>query len=92
MTGRRRWSATAKAEPEPVVERAAPSRGMRFLVDQCLSVELAEPVTDAGHDVTRLRNLGMQRAQGPEVTGQPTPSGAVEGTAARRSHGRLGPG
>ena len=40
---------------------------MRFLVDQCLSVELAEALTDAGHDVTHLRNLGMQRAKDPEV-------------------------
>ena len=36
---------------------------MRFLVDQCLSIELAE----ARHDVTHLRNLGMQRAKDPEV-------------------------
>ncbi len=40
---------------------------MRFLVDQCLSVELAEALTDAGHDVTHLRNLGMRRAKDLEV-------------------------
>jgi predicted nuclease of predicted toxin-antitoxin system len=40
---------------------------MRFLVDQCLSVELAEALADAGHDVTHLRELGMQRARDPEV-------------------------
>ncbi|HTT91891.1 MAG TPA: DUF5615 family PIN-like protein [Acidimicrobiales bacterium] len=40
---------------------------MRFLVDQCLSVELAEALTEAGHDVTHLRHLGMQRAKDREV-------------------------
>ncbi|MGH9058469.1 MAG: DUF5615 family PIN-like protein [Acidimicrobiales bacterium] len=40
---------------------------MRFLVDQCLSIELANAVNDAGHEVTHLRDLGMQRAKDPEV-------------------------
>ena len=40
---------------------------MRFLVDQCLSAELAQVLADAGHDVTHLRDLGMQRAKDPQV-------------------------
>ncbi len=40
---------------------------MRFLVDQCLSIDLARALTDAGHDATHLRDRGMQRAKDPEV-------------------------
>lgn len=40
---------------------------MRFLVDQCLSADLASALADAGHDVIHLRDLEMQRAKDPEV-------------------------
>ncbi len=40
---------------------------MRFLVDQCLSVDFASALTGAGHDVIHLRDLEMQRAKDPEV-------------------------
>jgi predicted nuclease of predicted toxin-antitoxin system len=40
---------------------------MRFLVDQCLSPDVAEALAAAGHDVVHVRDLGMQRAGDPEV-------------------------
>ena len=40
---------------------------MRFLVDQCLSPEFARKLSDAGHDVVHLRELGLERAPDPEV-------------------------
>ncbi len=40
---------------------------MRFLVDQCLSPDLAVVLAEAGHEVVHLRDLGMQRAGDPEV-------------------------
>ena len=40
---------------------------MRFLVDQCLSPQVAEELARAGHDVVHLRDLGMQRAKDREV-------------------------
>lgn len=40
---------------------------MRFLVDQCLSPEIAVALANAGHDVVHVRELGMQRAGDPEV-------------------------
>ncbi len=40
---------------------------MRFLIDQCLSADFASALTAAGHDVTHLRDLGMQRAKDPDV-------------------------
>lgn len=40
---------------------------MRFLVDECLSADLASALADAGHDVIHLRDVGMQRAKDPEV-------------------------
>lgn len=40
---------------------------MRFLGDQCLSADFASALTGAGHDVTHLRDIGMQRAKDPEV-------------------------
>ncbi|MHB1599183.1 MAG: DUF5615 family PIN-like protein [Acidimicrobiales bacterium] len=40
---------------------------MRFLVEQCLSAYFASALTEAGHDVTHLRDIGMQRAKDPEV-------------------------
>jgi predicted nuclease of predicted toxin-antitoxin system len=40
---------------------------VRFLIDQCLSPDLASDLTAAGHDVIHLRQLGLQRAKDPEV-------------------------
>ncbi len=40
---------------------------MRFLVDQCLSPEIAVALGNAGHDAVHVRELGMQRAGDPEV-------------------------
>ena len=35
---------------------------MRFLLDNNLSPELAEPLRTAGHDVVHVRDIGLQRA------------------------------
>lgn len=40
---------------------------MRFLLDQCLSVDLVHLLAEAGHDVVHLSDRGMQRAQDPAV-------------------------
>lgn len=40
---------------------------MRFLVDQCLSPEVAEALATNGHDAVHLRDLGMMRAKDPDV-------------------------
>jgi predicted nuclease of predicted toxin-antitoxin system len=40
---------------------------MRFLVDQCLSADLAVALSAARHDVLHVRELGMQRAADQEV-------------------------
>lgn len=40
---------------------------MRFLVDQCLSWQVAEALSSEGHDALHLRDLGMQRATDEEV-------------------------
>ena len=40
---------------------------MRFLVDQCLSPEVAEVLARAGHDVVHVRDVGMERAKDREV-------------------------
>jgi hypothetical protein len=58
---------------------------MRFLVDQCLSVEFAQVLADAGHDVTHLRDLGMQRA----MAGTSSPNeGAIASTVTPPRPGR----
>lgn len=40
---------------------------MRFLIDECLSLEVGEVLVEHGHDVVHVRDLGMQRATDQEV-------------------------
>ncbi len=40
---------------------------MRFLVDNALSVRVARALTEAGHDATHVRDLGMQAASDLDI-------------------------
>ncbi len=40
---------------------------MRFLVDQCLSAELAEGLAAAGHDAVHVAAYGLSRASDDEI-------------------------
>ena len=50
---------------------------MRFLVDQCLSVELAERLAAAGHDAVHVASYGLSRADDEEVLARSAAEGRV---------------
>ena len=50
---------------------------MRFLVDQCLSVELAERLAAAGHDTVHVASYGLSRADDEEVLARAAAEGRV---------------
>ncbi len=50
---------------------------MRFLVDQCLSVELAERLAAAGHDDVHVASYGLSRADDEEILARAAAEGRV---------------
>lgn len=50
---------------------------MRFLVDQCLSVELAERLAAAGHDAVHVASYGLSRADDEEILARAAAEGRV---------------
>lgn len=50
---------------------------MRFLVDQCLSVELAERLAADGHDAVHVASYGLSRADDEEVLDRAATEGRV---------------
>jgi predicted nuclease of predicted toxin-antitoxin system len=50
---------------------------LRFLVDQCLSVELAERLAAAGHDAVHVASYGLSRADDEEVLARSAAEGRV---------------
>jgi hypothetical protein len=46
----------------PGARVAAPALGVRFLLDQNISPDLARALTNLGHDAVHVRDLGMSRA------------------------------
>ena len=50
---------------------------MRFLVDQCLSVELAERLAAAGHDAVHVASYGLSRADDEKILARAAAEGRV---------------
>ncbi len=50
---------------------------MRFLVDQCLAVELASHLTAAGHDAVHVATYGLSRADDAEILARAATEGRV---------------
>ncbi len=50
---------------------------MRFLVDQCLSGELAEGLAAAGHDAVHVAAYGLSRANDEEILARAAPEDRV---------------
>ncbi len=50
---------------------------MRFLVDQCLAVELASHLAAAGHDAVHVATYGLSRADDAEILARAATEGRV---------------
>ena len=50
---------------------------MRFLVDQCLSIELADHLAAAGHDAVHVASYGLSRAGDAEILARAATEGRV---------------
>ena len=50
---------------------------MRFLIDQCLSAELASHLAAAGHDAVHVANCGLSRADDAEILARAATEGRV---------------